>query len=76
MPNMLEDFESFRYKNYKITNFEMEGSAISGIGYHLGHNTGTVCCIIANRHQKTSNPDYKTSVDNLIRLALEKLAQL
>lgn len=76
MPNMLDDFESFRYDAYKITNFEMEGSAISGIGFHLGHNTGTICCIIANRHQKTSNPDYKSYVDELIKLALEKVSIL
>ena len=43
MPNMLEDFESFRYGEYRITNFEMEGSALAGLAKQLGHNAGTVC---------------------------------
>ncbi len=73
MPDMLETFESFRFGEEKITNFEMEGSAIAGIAAHLGHNAGTVCCIIANRHLKSSNPDYKPQVRKLIELALEKL---
>ena len=59
MPDMLETFETFRYDGWRVTNFEMEGSAIAGIAAHLGHNAGTVCCIIANRHLKSSNPDYK-----------------
>ena len=50
MPDMLETFESFRFEDERVTNFEMEGSAVAGIAAHLGHNAGTVCCIIANRH--------------------------
>ena len=53
----------------------MEGSAIAGIAAHLGHNAGTVCCIIAHRHHKASNPDYKPQVRRLIELCLEKLAE-
>ena len=74
MPDMIEDFESFRYEGEKVTNFEMEGSAIAGIAAHLGHNAGTVCCIIAHRHHKASNPDYKPQVRKLIELCLEKMA--
>lgn len=73
MPDMLETFETFRYEDKKITNFEMEGSAIAGIAAHLGHNAGTVCCIIANRHLKSSNPDYRPQVRKLIELSLERL---
>ena len=75
MPDMLDTFESFRFGDEKVTNFEMEGSAIAGIAAHLGHNAGTVCCIIAHRHHKASNPDYKPQVRKLIELCLEKLAQ-
>lgn len=74
MPDMLDTFESFRFGEWRITNFEMEGSAIAGIAAHLGHNAGTVCCIIANRHLKSSNPDYKPQVRKLVELVLEKLA--
>ena len=73
MPDMLETFETFRYDGWRVTNFEMEGSAIAGIAAHLGHNAGTVCCIIANRHLKSSNPDYKPAVRKLVELALTKL---
>ena len=75
MPDMLDTFESFRFGDEKVTNFEMEGSAIAGIAAHLGHNAGTVCCIIAHRHHKASNPDYKAQVRKLIELALDKLAE-
>ena len=45
MQNMLDDFESFEYEGRRITNFEMEGSAVAGLAQHLGHNAGTVCCV-------------------------------
>ena len=73
MPNMLEDFESFEFGGYKITNFEMEGSALAGMAAKLGHNAGTVCCAIAHRYLKDANTDYKPRVAELIRLCLEKL---
>lgn len=73
MPDMLDTFESFRFGEWRITNFEMEGSAIAGIAAHLGHNAGTVCCIIANRHLKESRPDYKPMVRNLVELVLDKI---
>ncbi len=73
MPNMLEDFESFRFDGRKITNFEMEGSAIAGIAAHLGHKAGTICCIIAHRYHKASNTDYKPQVRKLVEYVLEKI---
>ena len=73
MPNMVEDFESFRYGDYRITNFEMEGSALAGLAKQLGHNAGTVCCAIANRHLKSSDTDYKPFVESLIKLSLDRL---
>lgn len=75
MPDMVNKFESFRFDDWRVTNFEMEGSAIAGIAAHLGHNAGTVCCIIANRHLKSSNPDYKPQVRKLVELVLDKLTE-
>lgn len=76
MPDMLNSFETFSYDgDYRITNFEMEGSAIAGIAAHLGHEAGTVCCIIANRYMKSSNPDYKPQVRELVCLALDRLTR-
>ena len=73
MPNMLEDFESFEFKGCKITNFEMEGSALAGMAAKLGHNAGTVCCAIAHRYLKDANTDYKPRVAELVKLALDRL---
>lgn len=76
MPNMLEDIESFRYEGRKITNFEMEGSAIAGIAGHLGHEAITVCCAIAHRYLKDANTDYKPRVAQLVKLVLDKISTI
>ena len=76
MPNMIEDIESFRYEDRKITNFEMEGSAIAGIAGHLGHEAITVCCAIAHRYLKDANTDYKPRVAQLVKLVLDKVSSL
>ncbi|MBQ7773867.1 MAG: nucleoside phosphorylase [Bacteroidales bacterium] len=74
MPDMMEKFESFRFGDYRITNFEMEGSALAGLAAKLGHRGGTVCCIIANRYHKGAEPDYKQLVEKLVVMALDKLS--
>lgn len=73
MPNMLEDFETFEFDGYKITNFEMEGSALAGIAAKLGHEAATICCAIAHRYLKAANTDYKPRVAELVSLALDRL---
>lgn len=73
MPDMVSKFESFRFGEWRITNFEMEGAALAGLARKLGHEVVTVCCAIANRHLKSSNPDYKALVRNLVQLALDRL---
>ena len=74
MPDMLERLESFRYGDWKITNFEMEGSAIAGLAHHLGHEAITVCCAIAHRYLKDANTDYKALVKELVVLVMNKLS--
>ena len=80
MPHMLEDIESFRFstggEDYRITNFEMESSPLAGMAAHLGHNAGTVCCIIANRYLKSTNTDYKPIMRQLVETSLERMASL
>lgn len=73
MPDMLEDFEKFEYKGYRITNFEMEGSALAGMARKLGHEAITVCAAIAHRYLKDANTDYKPRVNELVKLVLDKL---
>lgn len=65
--------ESFSFAGLTISNFEMETSALYGLSGLLGHNALTVCVAIANRHRKEYNRDYKTHVDQLVRIMLERL---
>ncbi len=72
-PNLNELLTSFEFEGHKITNFEMETSAIYGLSKLLGHNAVTVCVIIANRIRKEFTDDYQQSVKKLINNCLERL---
>ena len=72
-PELNERIESFRFGDYRITNFEMETSALFGLGKTLGHHTLTICDIIANRVTRRFSEDYKASVEKMIQLVLERL---
>ena len=68
-----DKIESFRYGKYKITNYEMEGSAIAGLSKLMGHKAMTVCCIIANRRVEDAITDYKPFIEKLVSTVLERL---
>lgn len=68
-----DKIETFRYGKYKITNYEMEGSAIAGLSKLMGHKAMTVCCIIANRRVEAANTDYKPYIEKLIETVLERI---
>lgn len=77
-PNQNEKVESFRYttpegNELKICNFEMESSALAGLAALLGHRAMTCCMVIANRYAKEMNTEYKNSIDNLIKLVLDRI---
>lgn len=72
-PDLNKKIQAFSWNNRIITNFEMESSALAGIGAVLGHNVLTVCCIIAGRKAQKMNVDYKQSLQNLIRIVLERI---
>jgi len=72
-PELNKKIEDFQFEGNKITNFEMETSALYALGKILGHNTLTVCDIIANRVNRTYSKDYKKSVNKLIEYVLEKV---
>lgn len=74
--NLNEKIESWRYEGRRITNFEMEGSALAGLAALMGHRATTICTIIAQRVAKQAQPDYKPYVEGMIRMALDKLATL
>ena len=65
-PEINQKLETFEYKGLKINNYEMESSAINGLGRLLKHNTATVCLVIANRRCKEFAPNYKNAMPELI----------
>ena len=73
IPDLIEKLESFSYKGYRVTNIEMESSALAGLAALLGHDAATVCLAIANRHIKESNPDYLPLMKQLLQKALASL---
>ncbi len=64
---------AFRFGEDKITNYEMESSAIAGLSLLLGHRATTVCAVIANRANGTSSPDYKKTIKHLLAYTLERI---
>ena len=72
-PTQNEKVESFEYNGYRITNFEMESSAIAGLSALLGHRALTVCMVIANRWAKEMNTEYKNTIDNLIQIVVDRI---
>lgn len=66
--------ESFRFGERRITNFEMEGSALAGLAALMGHRAATICTIIAQRVALDVETDYKAFVRQMIEMALDRLA--
>ena len=71
-----EKIESFDFGGRRITNFEMEGSALAGLAALMGHRAATICTIIAQRIALDACTDYKPFVKKMIVMALDKLATL
>src|SRR5687767_2400247 len=65
-PNLVNRLTDFRFGQHRITNFEMETSAIYGLGKLLGHNCLAINAIVANRVVKEFSKDGKAVVENLI----------
>ncbi|MCK5028094.1 MAG: nucleoside phosphorylase [Bacteroidales bacterium] len=68
-----DKIETFEFQGQKITNYEMESSAIFGLSKLLGHNAITICAIIANRRKKEYSKDYKPVIKELVKTVLERL---
>ncbi len=68
-----ERISAFRYEGQRITNYEMEGSAIAGLALLMGHKAMTVCCVIAQRKAEAANTDYKPKIKELIQTVLERI---
>jgi len=75
-PELNDKIEKFIHNDDKITNYEMESSAIYGLSRLLGHEALTVCAIIANRVSKQYSKDYHPVIEDLIKTVLDKLVEL
>ncbi len=62
---------SFRYRDYRVTNLEMETSGIYGLGRHLGHRCLSINAIVAQRADNKFSKDAGRVVDRMIREALQ-----
>lgn len=74
-PEQNERLETFDYKGNRISNMEMETSALYGLGRAMGHRCLTVCVLIANRRTMTFSKDYHPYVDALIEVVTERLTK-
>lgn len=72
-PELNGKIEKFTYQGRRITNLEMETSALYGLSKLLGHKALTVCVAIANRVTKDFSKDYKPYVEELIKIVLERI---
>lgn len=73
-PSLNDKLDSFTHNGHRITNLEMETSAIYGLAALLGHQALSLNAIIANRASKTFSNDPYEAVDKLIAYTLDKLA--
>jgi uridine phosphorylase len=72
-PQQNQKIEQFAFNNLRITNFEMESSAVAGLSCLLGHRATTVCMVVANRYAGEANTTYKNSIETLIKTVLERI---
>lgn len=72
-PELNKKIQAFEWEGRQITNFEMESSSLAGLSALMGHRALTVCCIIAGRKAQNMNTDYKSSIEGLIDLVLERI---
>lgn len=67
-----ERFTAFEAEGLRCTNFEMETSALYGLGSMLGHRVCTMCTVVANRLRKEYSKDHDAAIDRMITEALER----
>jgi uridine phosphorylase len=67
-----ERFTAFSHEGLRITNYEMETSALFGLGGMLGHRTASVCLVVANRLRKEYHKDHEGDIDRMIAEVLDR----
>jgi uridine phosphorylase len=72
-PDLIDDIQSFRYTNYRITNLEMETAGIYAISKVLGHKALSVNAILASRLNFDFSPNPEKVINQTIELVLSRL---
>lgn len=75
-PGLINKLSEFKFENHRITNFEMETSAIYGLGRMMGHDCLSINVIIANRVRKEFSKDSEAAVEKMIAASLEVLTSI
>ncbi len=76
LPNLLDALTTFNCKDTYIANFEMETSAIYGLGKLLGHKCLSISAALANRTNKTFSKNPDQAIDNMIKHALDIIVNI
>ncbi|MEO8588723.1 MAG: nucleoside phosphorylase [Flavobacteriales bacterium] len=69
-----ERLSAVTFEDLRVTNYEMETSALYGLGGLLGHRVCTVCTVVANRLRKEYSKDHHGAIDRMIAEVLERVA--
>ncbi len=72
-PHLFNAYQEVSLSGKRITNFEMETSALYGLGKALGHKCCTICAVIANRATGTFSKDHGKAEEHLVQHVLDKL---
>ena len=73
-PENNHKIEAFDYQGWRVCNFEMESSALYGLGKMMGHNCLTICVVVANRVTEQFATEYHPYVKKLVLNTLERLS--
>ena len=75
-PNLADRLSQFTFGKHRITNFEMETSAIYGLGRLLGHQCLSLSTIVANRINKQFSTNADAAIENMIKKSLEIISSI
>ena len=69
-PELINSLTHFRFGQHRISNFEMETSAIYSLGRLLGHHCLSLNAVVANRIKKEFSRNAQATVNTLIKKVL------
>ncbi|OGT67013.1 MAG: phosphorylase [Gammaproteobacteria bacterium RIFCSPLOWO2_02_FULL_38_11] len=75
-PQLIEKLNQFHFRDFRLTNFEMETAGIYGLGRVLGHHCCSLSVIVANRITQQFSRDPQRAITRLIEQVLERVALL